>query len=138
LGKTLGYLPQHWPNWFAPRLIDFAPRPFGPFPASFPLTQAGDVTLVPTVGHSFGHLSVILQQEGHSIFFAGDTSYTQDLLLAGAVDGVTLKEQSARQAMGRIQQYLRETPTVYLPSHDPQSAERLEARAVAVASAPVA
>jgi N-acyl homoserine lactone hydrolase len=137
-GKALGYLPQHWPSWFAPRQIDFAPQPFGPFPASLPLTRAGDVTLVPTVGHSFGHLSVVLQQEGHNIFFAGDTSYTQDLLLAGAVDGVTLKERGARQTMRRIQQYLRETPTVYLPSHDPESAQRLEARTVAVASDSVA
>jgi N-acyl homoserine lactone hydrolase len=138
LGKTLGYLAQHWPSWFAPRLIDFAPQPFGPFPTSFPLTRAGDVTLVSTPGHSFGHLSVVLQQEGHSLFFAGDTSYTQDLLLAGAVDGVTLKERAARQSMQRIQRYLRETPTVYLPSHDPESARRLEAHSVAVASASVA
>jgi glyoxylase-like metal-dependent hydrolase (beta-lactamase superfamily II) len=137
-GKILGYLPQHWPSWFAPRLVDFAPQPFGPFPASLPLTRAGDVTLAPTPGHSFGHLSVVLQQEGHSIFFAGDTSYTQDLLLAGAVDGVTLKERAARQTMQRIQQYLRETPTVYLPSHDPESAKRLEEGRVVVASAPVA
>ncbi len=137
-GKLLGYLPQHWPSWFAPRLVDFAPQPFGPFPASFPLTQAGDVTLVPTVGHSAGHLSVVLQQEQPSIFFAGDTSYTQALMLAGAVDGVSTKERAARRTMQRIQQYLRQTPAVYLPSHDPESAQRLEARTVAVASAPVA
>lgn len=137
-GKALGYLPQHWPSWFAPRLIDFAPQPFGPFPASVPLTRAGDVMLVPTTGHSFGHLSVILQQEGNDIFFAGDTSYTQDLLLAGAVDGVTFKERAARQTTRRIQQYLRETPTIYLPSHDPESAQRLESRSVAVAPASVA
>jgi N-acyl homoserine lactone hydrolase len=137
-GKLLGYLPQHWPSWFAPRLVDFAPQPFGPFPASLPLTQAGDVTLVSTTGHSFGHLSVVLQQDDQSIFFAGDTSYTQALMLAGAVDGVTIKERAARQTMQRIQQYARQTPTIYLPSHDPESAHRLETRAVVATAAPVA
>ncbi len=138
LGKVLGYFPQHWPSWFAPRLVDFAPQPFGPFPASLPLTRAGDVTLVPTVGHSTGHLSVVLQQEQPGIFFAGDASYTQALLLAGAIDGVALKERAARQTSQRIQQYLRETPAVYLPSHDPESSKRLEERRVVVAAPPVA
>ncbi len=137
-GKLQGYLPQHWPTWFAPRLVDFAPQPLGPFPASYALTRAEDVLLVPTTGHSTGHLSVILQQEGSSIFFAGDTSYTQHLLFAGALDGVSLKERAARQTMQRIQRYLESVPTVYLPSHDPKAAQRLEERAVAVASAPVA
>ena len=138
LGKIQGYLPQHWPNWFAPRFVDFAPQPLGPFPASYALTRAKDVWLVPTTGHSSGHLSVILQEAGRSIFFAGDTSYTQDLLLAGALDGVAFNERTARQTIRRVQQYLNTVPTVYLPSHDPEGARRLEARAVALASAPVA
>lgn len=138
MGKIQGYLPQQWPTWFAPRFVDFAPQPLGPFPASYALTQAQDVWLVPTTGHSSGHLSVILQEEGHSIFFAGDASYTQDLLLAGAIDGVAFNERVARQTTRRVQQYLRDVPTVYLPSHDPEGARRLEERAVAVALARMA
>lgn len=127
-GRLVGYLPQHWPSWFAPRLVDFLPQPYGPFPAHLPLTAAGDVVLVPTPGHSAGHMSVILREAEQSIFFAGDTSYTQQLMLAGKIDGVSANENSARQTLQQIQNYTRSTPTIYLPSHDPASAARLAAR----------
>jgi N-acyl homoserine lactone hydrolase len=137
-GKLFGYLPQHWPTWFAPHFVDFASQPLGPFPASYALTRAKDVWLVPTTGHSAGHLSVILKEGDRSIFLAGDTSYSQDLLLAGSIDGVAFNERAARQTIRRIQQYLHEAPTVYLPSHDPEGARRLSERAVAVGTTPVA
>ena len=127
-GKLFGYLPQRWPDWFAPRQIDFQLEPFGPFPAHLPLTEAGDVILVPTPGHSVGHTSVVLREGEQSIFFAGDTSYTQQLMLEGKIDGVSSKDSIARQTIQRIQTYTRDTPTVYLPSHDPASAERLATR----------
>jgi len=127
-GRLFGYLPQHWPSWFAPRQIDFQPQPFGAFPAHLPLTKAGDVLLVPTPGHSAGHMSVILREGEQSIFFAGDTSYTQQLLLDGKIDGVSSSDRIAHQTIQRIQAYIQSTPTVYLPSHDPASAERLAVR----------
>ncbi len=127
-GRLFGYLPQHWPTWFAPRQIDFRAEAFGPFPAHLPLTRAGDVILVPTPGHSAGHMSVILREEEQSVFFAGDTSYTQQLMLDGKIDGVSSNEKMARQTIERIQAYTRNTPTVYLPSHDPASATRLAVR----------
>ena len=131
-GQLSGYLPQHWPTWFAPRLIDFAPRPFGPFLSSYPLTRAGDVQLVPTPGHTPGHYSVIVQEDEHALFFAGDTSYTQQLLLEHAVDGVTRDVALYQQTSQQIRTYLQSVPTIYLPSHDPEAAHRLATRNVAV------
>lgn len=55
-GKLRGYLPQHWPRWFDPRPLDFDGPPFGPFASSEPLTEAGDVVLLRTPGHTPGHL----------------------------------------------------------------------------------
>lgn len=127
-GRLLGYLPWHWPNWFAPRLIDFQPEPYGPFPASLPLTEAGDVFLVPTPGHSTGHMSVIVREGERNIFFAGDTSYTQQLMLDGKIDGVSSSDTIARRTIERIQRYTHSTPTVYLPSHDPAAVQRLADR----------
>ena len=127
-GQLRGALPQHWPAWFAPRLVNFHDQPFGPFASSQPLTRAGDVTLVPTPGHTAGHMSVVVQDGDMTLFFAGDTTYTEQLLLAGAVDGVSLDERTARHTLSTIQQLVRSTPTVYLPSHDPASAARLAAR----------
>ena len=135
-GQVRGYLPQHWPSWFAPTLVDFLPQPYGTFPASFPLTQAGDVTLVPTAGHSAGHLSVLLRESEQTIAFAGDLSYSQDLLVRQAIDGVSADEAQARQSLQRMLSYTQATPTVYLPSHDPKSAHRLAQRLV-VPQAPV-
>jgi N-acyl homoserine lactone hydrolase len=124
-GWMLGYLPHRWPTWFTPRQIDFATAPSDPFPSSYPLTQAGDVILVPTPGHAPGHLSVIVQDGATTVFLAGDTSYNEQLLLDGVMDGVTTNLALASKTMGRIQRFLQTTPTIYLPSHDPESANRL-------------
>jgi N-acyl homoserine lactone hydrolase len=127
-GRLQGYLPQRWPRWFNPRLVDLTQEGVGPFPSSFALTQANDVILLPTEGHTKGHLSVLVREERLSIFLAGDTSYTEQLMLEQAVDGVSPNEQAARQTLKRIQAYAHLTPTVYLPSHDPEAKERLSQR----------
>jgi glyoxylase-like metal-dependent hydrolase (beta-lactamase superfamily II) len=130
MGKLRGFLPHRWPSWFAPRLIELANEPYGPFPSSLRLTHAGDVTIVDTHGHTPGHVSVVLNDGEESIFLAGDTSYTEALMLAGVVDGVTGDRDAARQTVERIQAYAAERPTVYLPSHDPESGRRLDTRTV--------
>jgi N-acyl homoserine lactone hydrolase len=129
-GQVRGYLPHHWPSWFTPRLVDYYPRPVGPFPESLAVTEAGDVCLVPTEGHTGGHLSVIFRNRGVSFFFAGDASYTERLMLDQFVNGVSSNEQSARQTLERILRYVHKVPTVYLPSHDPGSVERLATRKI--------
>jgi N-acyl homoserine lactone hydrolase len=130
-GKARGFLPQHWPPGFAPTLVDFASRAFGPFPASTSLTQAGDVHLLPTPGHTGGHLSVAVEDDDTLVFLAGDASYTQKLMLEGRADGVSPKPSQAIQTLGRIQRLIAERPTVYLPTHDPQAVARLNAREIA-------
>ena len=124
-GKVLGYLPHRWPAWFAPRAVDFDGGPFGPFERSHAL--ADGVTLVPTPGHTPGHLSVAVRAEG-LVLLAGDTSYTQELMLAGVADGVTTSPATDRDTLRRIRALGRSEPTVYLPTHDPDAPRRLEAR----------
>jgi N-acyl homoserine lactone hydrolase len=128
-GKINGYLPHRWPDWFSPRLVDFTDDPAGPFPASVVLTSAGDVRLVPTHGHSPGHMSVVLDDgEGRLIFFAGDTSYTQELMRQGVVDGVSPDPGAAATTLERIRELAATNNVVYLPTHDPDSARRLASR----------
>jgi glyoxylase-like metal-dependent hydrolase (beta-lactamase superfamily II) len=128
MGKLRGYLPDRWPPGFAPRLLDLPSEPFGPFPAGMPLTDAGDVRIVATPGHTNGHVSVVVAEEEGFVFLAGDTSYTEALMLAGAVDGVAPNPGRARETLDRIRRFAEDESVVYLPAHDPQAAERLAAR----------
>lgn len=132
LGTLRGFLPNRWPDWFRPTLIDMQPEPLGPFPRSYRVTQAGDMHLVPTPGHTVGHLSVAVRTADVSYFLAGDASYTQDLMLAEQIDGVASDRASARQTLAQIHAFCRATPTVYLPTHDPDTPDRLANRLVAV------
>jgi N-acyl homoserine lactone hydrolase len=83
------------------------------------------VLIVPTPGHTFGHQSVILRDGEVTYLFAGDTSYTEKFMVDGVVDGVSPNPQVADNTMLNIQTFLRSEPAVYLPSHDPMSAERM-------------
>jgi N-acyl homoserine lactone hydrolase len=128
MGKARGFLPHRWPNWFSPRQLELDEEPFGPFPQSLRVTAAGDVVVVATPGHTKGHVSVILEEGPRSVFFAGDTSYTEALMIEGAIDGVAPDERAARQTLNRIRELTRQRPVVYLPSHDPEAGKRLDAR----------
>ena len=78
---------------------------------------------------------MIVAEEGRSVFLAGDSSYSERLMLLGAVDGLAPDEEAARLTLQRIRAYAAATPTVYLPAHDPDSATRLsERRTVPTAS----
>ncbi len=131
LGKIRGFLPHRWPDWFSPELIDLESTRFGPFPESLRLTEAGDVAIIGTAGHTPGHVSVVLEEGDKSVLFAGDTSYTEQLMIEGRADGVSPDVDAARLSLSRLQEFARQRHVVYLPSHDPDSAERLaERRAV--------
>ena len=127
-GRLRGYPNKRWPAWFRPTLVDLPAVPLGPFPASMALTQAGDVTLVAVPGHTPGQLAVVVEDGDHTVFLAGDSSYTEKTLLRGVVDGVGPDEAAERLTHHRILAYAAETPTVYLPAHDPETAARLGAR----------
>jgi glyoxylase-like metal-dependent hydrolase (beta-lactamase superfamily II) len=125
-----GYLNQRWPKWLSPTLVDFSDGAYHAFARSHSLTKRGDVRLVPTYGHSAGHMSVLLEEDSHIICFAGDVSYTQQLMLDQRIDGVAPNVQEVQQTLRRIRQFVQATPTVYLPAHDPESSKRLLDRQV--------
>ena len=128
LGRMRGYPNNRYPTWFDPTPVDLAPDPYGPFPESLKLTKAGDVTIVPVHGHTPGQIGVIVEEDDHAVFLAGDSSYTQELMLRGVVDGPSPDDRTARLTHQRIRAFTDETPTVYLVAHDPDTAARLAER----------
>lgn len=137
LGRVRGYLPNRWPSWFNPVPLDLAPEAFGPFAASRRVTSAGDVIAVATPGHTADHLSVLVEDQGITYVLAGDSSYNERLMLAGQIDGVCAQEDVARTTLRAIRHLARDRPTIYLPTHDPESAARLSHGRLVDASGPV-
>ncbi len=125
LGRARGYLPNRWPHWFSPAPVDLDDGAFGPIRGARPLTAAGDVTLLATPGHTPGHMSVAVDLHDRLVLLAGDASYTQDLMLDGIADGVTNDVRTARSTLAALRALVDSRPTIYLPSHDPDSPGRL-------------
>src|SRR4051794_9353424 len=121
-GRLRGYLPHRWPSGFAPRTVELARRPYGPFPRSLELTDG--VRLVDTAGHTPGHLSVILEGEPRLVF-TGDACYSEALLQRGEPDGLAPDVRAARSAMARLRALVAERGTIVLPTHDPDAPARL-------------
>jgi glyoxylase-like metal-dependent hydrolase (beta-lactamase superfamily II) len=124
-GRLRGYLPQHWPS-LVPATPDRVPRRAGrAVPGQLAAHPGGDVLLVPSHGHTHGHLSVVIRQPAQAtLLLAGDASYRQDLMLSGTIDGVAIDEPAAHATLERLQRFVRAEPTVFLPAHDPGSGER--------------
>ncbi len=126
-GRMNGYFNGRWSN-ISPRLIDFTGRAYHSFGRSEAVTQAGDIRLVPTPGHSKGHLSVVIEQGDQIIFVAGDAAYTQDLLINDVIDGVGPDPDAQHETHRRILELAARVPTIFLPSHDPEAEDRLAKR----------
>lgn len=121
-------LPELYPAWFKPHLVDYKFDSVDSFGQSVALTEAGDVLLVATPGHTHHHSSVLFQADDAHYLFAGDTSYNQAQLLAGELAGVNASQQQTRLTYQRIRAYASRHPLVYLPSHDAEAATRLAHR----------
>src|SRR3954451_22733731 len=119
--------------------VDFQPLTlddgaFGAFDRSRALTDDGRVVVVPTPGHTPGHVSVVcIDDGGNHVFLAGDTTDTLEQLHARRHDAIGPKPAVSVATIDRILAHARAQPTVYLPSHDADSAARL-AQATTVAA----
>jgi glyoxylase-like metal-dependent hydrolase (beta-lactamase superfamily II) len=113
-----------------PQAVELAPEPFGAFARSQRLTRDGRIVAVPVPGHARGQIAIIVVEDDHHVLIAGDSAYTQRQLLARHPDGVSTSARQAVRSMETILEHGRRHPTVFLPSHDPESASRLERRAV--------
>lgn len=112
---------------FQPFALDGGP--FGTFARSRPLTDDGRVVAVDTAGHTPGHISIVcVDDDGHHVLLAGDATDSVEQLRALRVDAVAPKPAVSVATMRAILDHADRHPTVYLPSHDPDSPTRLASK----------
>jgi len=124
-GPLNGYLNGHYPSWLDPRRVEFERDPWEAFEASVPLTSDGAVRLVPTPGHTTGHLSVVIEQPDHLVLLTGDATYSQPALFAATVDGTAQDARAHRRSTALLRELCERHRVVVVPTHDPDSLERL-------------
>jgi N-acyl homoserine lactone hydrolase len=76
-GRLRGYVPQRWPS-VEPTLVDLGGPAVGPFPGSFDVAGDGQLLLVPTPGHSPGHVSLLVRDrpDAGGFFLGGDIAHS--------------------------------------------------------------
>jgi N-acyl homoserine lactone hydrolase len=116
-----------------PPRVEFRPfaldaGPFGAFQRSEPLSDDGRIVAVETPGHTPGHISVVcIDDQQRHVLLAGDATDSLEQLRALRPDAISPKPDVYVRTLQTILAHAREHPTVYLPSHDPESVARLEA-----------
>lgn len=110
-GRLRGYLPQYWPPTIEPRLVDFTNTGFGPFEGSLDLAGDGRLVLVPTPGHTPGHMSLLVRNDRRSYLLGGDVVHTADELE---------RREPALAA------YCRREHVVFLAAHDPVAGDLID------------
>ncbi len=119
-------LRQPLPRGFAPEGFALDGAPFGAFPRSRALSDDGRIVAVETPGHTPGHISVIcVDDAGRHVMLAGDATDTLEQLHARRADAVAPDPKVHVATLETILAHCEQYQTIYLPSHDPDSASRL-------------
>jgi len=87
-GRLRGYLPHLWPKDLRPTLVEYHGPPVGPFLGSWDLVGDGRLVLVPTPGHTPGHMALLARDGDRSFLLCGDLVHEAGELahVAPAVD----------------------------------------------------
>jgi N-acyl homoserine lactone hydrolase len=119
-------LRQPLPPGFAPQPFALDSGPFGAFQRSRTLSDDGRIVAVDTPGHTPGHISVIcVDDSGNHVMLAGDVTDTLEQLHDRRADAVGPDPKVHVATLDTILAHCAQHPTVFLPSHDPESAARL-------------
>ena len=131
-------LRQPLPSGFAPEPFALDGGPFGAFARSRALSDDGRIVAVATPGHTPGHISVIcVDAAGRHVMLAGDATDSLEQLHALRADAVGPDVKVHVATLEAIQSHCAQHATVYLPSHDPDSAKRLAGAVTSAETVPV-
>jgi N-acyl homoserine lactone hydrolase len=130
-----GNMASTYPSWFKPNKVNYKKNKLDVFGEAYPITSTEDLLYVPTPGHTPGHSSVILRTDEFDIIFAGDTSYNQEQILSGELAGINDSYNKSANTYKNLLAYANLHKSIYLPTHDANSAIRLKNRDFLPASA---
>jgi N-acyl homoserine lactone hydrolase len=82
-GRLRGYTPGRWPREVSVTPVVLDGPALGPFLSSYDVLGDGRVRLVPTPGHTPGHISLVVQDDHRTWFLAGDLVHHPDELANG-------------------------------------------------------
>ncbi len=121
-----------WRDHAARTAITFDGGPVGPFEAHHDLFGDGSVLLLPTPGHTPGHLSVLVNRASHPVLFVGDAAWVDRHWMEPTVKGAqarTLLEHDWKQgvdALWRIRAWAKSWPELTIVSgHEHADLQRL-------------
>lgn len=125
--KILGLIPLGYPKSLEPvkdwRIIPYSSGPFYNFDKSEDVFGDGSLVLIPTPGHSFGHLSIYVQCNGYQLLLCGDGLYTLRHLAVEQVRSISLKKAWMEEYIKSAKQIVnlrKLIPNlVIVPGHDP-------------------
>jgi N-acyl homoserine lactone hydrolase len=121
-----GVLRQPLPAGFSPEPFELDGGPFGAFSRSRALSDDGRIVAVDTRGHTPGHVSVIcIDDSGRHVMLAGDVTDSLEQLHALRADAIGPDPKAHVATLKTVLAHCAQHPTIYLPSHDPESAARL-------------
>jgi N-acyl homoserine lactone hydrolase len=123
--RPISNMASTYPSWFKPHLVEYSNDSVAVFEKAWPITSREDLLYIPTPGHTHGHSSVLFRTDSFDILFAGDISYDQGQVLKGEYAGVNADFGKARDTYGKLLDYARVRPLIYLPSHDQEAGQRL-------------
>lgn len=108
-------------------------RPVWPFPSSCDLLGDGSVVLLPTPGHTPGHLSAMITlKSGRCVVLAGDAAYVRQNYTIPSDQGVFVKRlrwdhETTWRTILKLRALWRRKPEVdIIPSHDAKLGTRLK------------
>ncbi len=116
-GEGSGYFSKNWPTWFKPNLISYNDKAEGNFTQSHHFDDKGQITIVPTPGHSVGHQSVIVKTSTKTYFIGGDLTYNLETLKA-EIPNTVLMNKEAQASVKKANEYVQSNACIYLSSHD--------------------
>ena len=119
-----------FPKLFPPN-INIQPinldRKYELFEGAHYLTKSKDLVMIPTPGHTRGHVSIALIADKKKVYlFGGDVAYTRKRLMDKTFSATINNQKENAESCDKILELAKKLNIIFLPCHDLDNVQRLE------------